>query len=364
MSVFNTKRPNPNGELDKLRKMSNTRKRNRDLLLESMENEATAKAEKTKLDILDKEKDDEDKKTAVVDEIAGRRAKTRRNESIASLESRLIKEGFEALYNQVIFEMAYKALWVDDDVKQSSNIHAMFETFMEIKNNVERILPTNETILVTNLKESVMSIVKEAAHRIANEAKQDCCKDSDEIDKIDFSITKDEDDKLSDLVNLTSDEISELVKEKVLTVVKDEQKAGLEKAEMFKEMDNALKDAKADAAEENNEGDEELPEGEIEKSTDNTAAKESFSIDRMRTLRNRFNRGNRSTLFESIMMFNTKDMKEKAVQEGMEASRENLTSAVFINSLFHYTVLETLNTLKLYDMSTPTNVDKIMNMYK
>lgn len=365
MSVFTTQRQDPNKKLDEMIALTNSRREKRNSILESIKADAKAADEKKKLDEVDKIEEEKKVTESAINNLTNRRTESRKNQSLVALENRLLKKGFETTYNSVLFEMAYKGMWIDDNAMTTDNIHSMFETFMDIKNDLDKTFPNpvNESVLITNLKNDVMSVVKKAVNRIVTEAK-DCKSASscEDLDSIDFNLNKEEDDELTDLTKLTSDQIGELVKNKVLAVVQDEEKSGKAKADMFEEMDKAIKDASSDTPEDNESSDDTSTENNSDESE--PTVKESFTASANRAIRNRFNRGTRSTLFESIMMFNNKNLHDQAVSEGVSATRENIANATLLSSIVHYTILETFNTLKLYDLSNPMNAEKVMNLYK
>jgi hypothetical protein len=355
MSVFTTVRSNPNDKLDELKKLHATRKDKYNKILENTQADKEAKATKDILDAADKKQEQLDKNKEVVNDVIDRRTNARKNEITSTMESNLTKKGFEILFNQAIFEMAHRALWIDDEVKNKpENIRSMYETFLDVKSNLDKTIgvATTETTLISNLKSDIMEVVKEASARIVAEAKG--CKSSsscEDLDSIDFNLSAEEDEKLSNMVNLTSDQISELVRDKVLAVVKDEKQNGKAKAEMFDKINDELKAAETTPVE----GDESEAEPTV---------KESFDASRTRAIRTRFNRGSRSSLFESIMMYNTKFVNEATVKENVSVSEDINAAVTLTNTILHYTILETFNTLKLYDMSNPINASKLIDMYK
>ena len=352
MSAFETQRPvDPNKKLNDSINLLRNRKANRTALLEALKEDLKTAETKKQLDDMDKEESEKAVQESVVNDYTVRRTNAMKDQTVFALEHRLVKEGCKQVFDTVIFEMAFNALWIDDSVKRTpENIKAMFETFVEIKESIEKTVPSCEdTHFIKELRAVVTETVNRAAQRIANEAKEDKkFKNVNELDSIKFELTDDEDKEMTDkLADLGSEEIIQLVKDKVLSVVQDEQKAGKEKSEMFKEMDDALKDDES-----------------IDGEDDSPVAKESYDALANRGLRRRMNRGNYSTIFESIMVFNNKDIDHKIVEEGVDATSGATANAVLMNSILHYTVLETLNTLKMYDLSNPINASKVIDMYK
>lgn len=169
-------------------------------------------------------------------------AANRRHDMMA-LESRLFQEGRQVLWNKILFETVYAANWVDDSVKQQI-IQPMYETFESTMGFLKKTIPGAFTKNPTRLLEAMDAIVtetaKKAAKRITEEAGADV---GSQPTRIPFNVNQDEEDEFDkSLADLSTDEIADKVKEKVLTVVQDEKKASKTKADTMKEIDDAKKD--------------------------------------------------------------------------------------------------------------------------
>ena len=169
-------------------------------------------------------------------------AANRRHDMMA-LESRLFQEGRQVLWNKILFETVYEANWVDDSVKRQI-IQPMYETFESTMGFLKKTIPGAFTKNPTRLLEAMDAIVtetaKKAAKRITEEAGADV---GSQPDRIPFNINQNEEDEFDkSLADLSTDEIADKVKAKVLTVVQDEKKAAKTKADTMKEIDDAKKD--------------------------------------------------------------------------------------------------------------------------
>ena len=169
-------------------------------------------------------------------------AANRRHDMMA-LESRLFQEGRQVLWNKILFETVYAANWVDESVKQQI-IQPMYEAFESTMGFLKKTIPGAFTKNPTRLLEAMDAIVtetaKKAAKRITEEAGADV---GSQPDRIPFNINQDEEDEFDkSLADLSTDEIADKVKAKVLTVVQDEKKASKAKADTMKEIDDAKKD--------------------------------------------------------------------------------------------------------------------------
>ena len=174
-------------------------------------------------------------------------AANRRHDMMA-LESRLFQEGRQVLWNKILFETVYAANWVDESVKQQI-IQPMYETFESTMGFLKKTIPGAFTKNPTRLLEAMDAIVtetaKKAAKRITEEAGADV---GSQPERIPFNINQDEEDEFDkSLADLSTDEIADKVKAKVLTVVQDEKKASKSKADTMKEIDDAKKDDNDDS---------------------------------------------------------------------------------------------------------------------
>ena len=115
MSVFTTQRQDPNKKLDEMIALNNSRREKRNSILESIKADAKAADEKKKLDEVDKMEEEKKVTESAINNLTNRRTESRKNQSLVALENRLLKKGFETTYNSVLFEMAYKGMWIDND---------------------------------------------------------------------------------------------------------------------------------------------------------------------------------------------------------------------------------------------------------
>ena len=347
MSIFQTPRPNdPNAALDKLVDLKNNRKSNLAALHESAD--INRKAEETKKQLEKADADDLAKKTSnkVLESMEAKRTEQLKNKTIATLETRIMKEESPKLFNQIIFEMAYNAYWLDDALKEKADIHAMYESFNNIKTTVAEIVPVGEeTQFIKNVKAAVNEACQKRAKEIVDECNDDKrFKTLSDMQNIDFSLSDDADIELDDdLSSLGKDEIEQLVKDKVLAVVQDEKKSSQKKQDAFKEVEDAIT-----ALDNNSATSEETPDDDVD-STGSTESLSGYQMMEARNLRKKLNRMTESTtLFGATMMHATKTINEQIATEGFQASTESIATAVFTDAVFTYTVLETLNTLELF----------------
>ena len=383
MSVFDTSRPDDsNKRYQKALEAAITRKNNRRRL-----SEERAIAEESARVSSALEAITENVETPVTDtRRMTRRVLENKNKALQMLESRLIKEGYNTCFNNVIFGMVYESFWADDAVKEST-VNQMYQTFTETLDLLESLgikqIPSNkQNQFMQNVAELVTEACKKSAERIAEEA--ECNKDgktSDDIETISFAMTDGEMNELDDnLADLSPDEITTLVKNKVLQVVQDEKECGKKKSDAFKEIDDEKVKIETEYEDDDDEKEDETDDMDEEKDKDNDTeddmdddkddekdVKESLSYRKLvnAAKTRKMHKQVGSSLFESIMMNSTNNVRTR-LEASMESSipnKKDVMDAAFMESMLVYTILETVQTVGLYSFSRE-DITKLKNHYK
>ena len=176
--------------------------------------------------------------------------------------------------------------------------------------------------------------------------------ENDEI-SINFRMNADEINEVDrKMGELGTKELAKEIKKKVLKVVEDEKESGKVKAELFAELDDASKEEE----EEGGDTSTETPEEDSGEEGAEEGATESLDELRLRLVRENANRKlnsmNGSSVFESIMMKSLNDIDaEHPTMEGASLLESEKRNAALLQTVLEYTVLETLNTLKVYDFN-------------
>lgn len=180
------------------------------------------------------------KKESILEQAAYRQGSKNIIKAQLGMRSRLVQEGKELVMGKVIGEFIYESYWLDDSVKEST-CEQISESITDLLNYVEescsssKVKDIDHTRFMKNVKEAVDSVVENAVNRIMEEAEQT----NSAFDE--FELNESEEDELdTKLEDLGRDELVELVREKVAKVVQDEKEKGKERAEMFKEIDDAI----------------------------------------------------------------------------------------------------------------------------
>lgn len=408
MSTFQTERPSDIYE--KQRAIAEANRRRKEFLRnsidqEKMKRQADAITESVNtIDATNESKQISELQQKRMDRLASQRL----NELSFMLEKRLVEEGYNKCFNTAIFNIVYEACWIDDDVKKAT-VGQMVDAYKRVvevleESGIEKTPSSQDNAFIANVKEVAMEAAKKTAKRIAKDTSDSKEANGPEtIKAVKFDMTEEESKDLqTNLADLGPDEISELVKDKVLTVIQDEQKTGEKKAQIFNEIEDATateepkeEETSEEPAEEPKEEDktEEKPEESTEETPDDAnkeepkeeEAKESTSLleallamdnqvskkeetpveesieeeipQKKITIPNAFKqekirRSNRfigTSLFECIMIDAARTVSESIATEGVEVKDPNMVmDAAFMESVMTYTVLETFNTLNLY----------------
>ena len=148
------------------------------------------------------------------------------------------------IFKDILFEVFFNSLLMDDDFLQenSANIKHLTDKYIDdgggfkVLDNAIKNSMDNE--LLKKIKSVCESVAKEICDRKLSDSKE--CKN---IELIDFDMNQKETDMLdySKKDNLNIEKISELVKNKVLTVVKDEKERQEINHEIVENIENDLK---------------------------------------------------------------------------------------------------------------------------
>lgn len=274
---FDTERPKSQQELlEGLIAQKNTRVANRKALLEGISEQKAAKNADAILESAQVEVTEKARLSSVLESMKQTRIKERVAKSTVSDRLSLLENAKEITMNKVLFEMVYDAYWLDDNVKKES----IQETYDEYKNVMAMLESTcgasktkdkDKSKFIKAVEAVVSEACERATDRILKEAKESG------NPNVDFNFTAEEEADLDKkLSELGRDDLVDMVKKKVLTVVQDERKAGKEKAEMLKDIEKTEDeqgDEISNESEESNDASSESDEGVSDnKSTKNTTA--------------------------------------------------------------------------------------------
>lgn len=168
-----------------------------------------------------------------------------RESQIPNNINRINQVAKEAILKDILFEVFYNSLLMDE--------YFLKENFYNIKHLTDKYVDDNGGFKVldnaikdsidSTLLKKIKSVCESLALEVCNRKLSDS-KESSEVDLIDFDMNEDEKNKLdcAKKDDLNIEKISELVKSKVLTVVKDEKERQELNSELIEKIEEDLKE--------------------------------------------------------------------------------------------------------------------------
>lgn len=237
---FHTERPmSTEAAIAAIQSRQTQRAANQRALFENLRNEKTEAQNQVALESIQVQTEQDAKSEASLDERKKKVAVQRAVKEATVGKLSLLENAKAITMNKVLFEMVYDAYWLDSNIKQNSvqeTYNAYKETMAVIESTCggSKTPDSNKSKFIKAVESVVEEVCRKATDRILQEAKETGNPD------IQFNFTTEEESELDQkLSELGKDEIVELVRSKVLTVVQDEKRAGKEKAEMLKELETA-----------------------------------------------------------------------------------------------------------------------------
>lgn len=172
---------------------------------------------------------------------------------LLNMQNVLYNQGKEILYKDILFELYRKSLNLDEDFinEQLENIKSVSDSYIDknggFKYLAEKAKSTGSPILeqFQGVCENTAYRVSQRKYQLALEAlKNDKEISKEEIDKI-FAFSMDNDEKEEfdySKDEISIDELSDLVKQKVLDVVQDEKSRQAKEDEIIEDIENQLID--------------------------------------------------------------------------------------------------------------------------
>lgn len=284
-----------------------------------------------------------------------------RESQIPNNINRIAKTAKDMILKDILFEVFYNALVMDDSFLR--------ENFGCIKHLTDKYVDDNggfdmlhKAIDNKSVGTEILKRVKKTCETIALEVCERKLRDSKatgQIDLIDFDMTEDEKDKLdyAKTNTLNIDQISALVKNKVLTVVKDEKERHETNSELIEKIEDDLK------ANENVKDEKSLNEAMNKIVINKAIIEESTLFDAL------FRDSYQEYIMENVAITsadkdNIDDFKEVSKNYDTEMSFDDAVSddepvegtevdmdLVLTEAITKYTLMETLYTLGLEDYS-------------
>ena len=369
MSIFSVERPESLQETkENMMRANAERQANLALLREQMALEAEEAEKQEKLLAQDKAQQEQEKKNQAMEEAIQAKRLIDSKRVVLEAKMSLPSLARESIIRKTLFDITMESLWIDDEVKNTQEMRCeALKVFNETIEKCDKITgkPLMSSMENTKLLSCINDIAIEEGSAIAERIITEAAENG-EIN-INFRMNADEIDEIDKKMgDLGTKELVKEIRKKVLKVVEDEKESGKVKAELFAELDDASKEEEepetADTTGEDGTTEPEENTGENAKE----GATESLDELRLRLVRENANRKlnsmNGSSVFESIMMKSLSDIDaECPTMEGASLLESEKHNAALLQTVLEYTVLETLNTLKVYNFNL-RNVGLIKKM--
>lgn len=297
---------------------------------------------------------------------------------LITLSNRLYQEGKDMVFKDIMRDIYLESLYLDDDFKQenASNIYEVIESYID-KNGgfamLEAACKKEGTKLLSDMKEVVEKTSRKCAMRKVKDLKEACNSDKNKGEralevmnnKHEFDMNDEEvKEYIKSREKLSSDEIVELVKGKVLDVIKDE-KARQQDIERFEA--EIAEQAESIAKTTESEAFKEAAMSQISQNTfvDMTLF-ESIQVSTMKEMMNSRD-GNEYNDLDTYIEENDEDSfdDEDDILEDDEIFEGALNmDMVLAESITKYTLLEVFHTLKLENFTRESVQQLCLNLSK
>lgn len=165
------------------------------------------------------------------------------------------EEGKELLFKNIIFEAFYSCLYLDDDFKEPNkeSLYTVVSHYIDQRGGF-KMLENAVSMTQSQFLKEIKALCEATARKVCNR------KLTEQDGAIDFSLNAEEESEFNyNKSNLGVEELTELVKSKVLTVVKDEKNREKQEAELLQglaeevektveEVEEAMRDAAIDGS--------------------------------------------------------------------------------------------------------------------
>jgi hypothetical protein len=164
---------------------------------------------------------------------------------IPVLVNEIYKRGREVLFKQLLFEMFSKSLYLDEEfiIEQQNNLKAVIDSYVN-KNGgfalLEKAYKETKSPLLKNMIQLCESVARKVSQRKLKEAQEN----PDETSLINFELNEEESQEFDyEKEKLGIDELADLVKNKVLTVIQDEKQRQAEEEELYRDLESELSES-------------------------------------------------------------------------------------------------------------------------
>jgi hypothetical protein len=161
--------------------------------------------------------------------------------------NQLTRDGKELLFREVIFEAFSKSLHLDDDfvIAQEANLRQLTDSFVDGKGGfkyLEEAIKSTKSPFLKKIKTVCEATANKVARRKLSEVQQGQLR----AEQLKFELNEDEKNEFDyDKEKINIDQLSDLVKKKVLTVIQDEKTRQAKEEEVIADLESESDEQKA-----------------------------------------------------------------------------------------------------------------------
>lgn len=159
---------------------------------------------------------------------------------IPALANVVLSEGKTILFKEILFEMFHNALVIDDDfkVKHSDNLRGVVGNYVD-KNGGFKFLTESYQKSKSPYLKNIITLCESTASHVSKRKMTEVKKGEVDLQSLKFALNKDEEEVFSkEKEKLNVEELGDLVKDKVLTVIRDEKARQQKEKELFEDLEN------------------------------------------------------------------------------------------------------------------------------
>jgi len=163
---------------------------------------------------------------------------------IPAVVNKLHKEGREIVLKEILFEMFAKSLYLDADfvVQNENNLRHLVNQYVD-KNGGYALIENAYNRTKSLLLKNIMTVCENVASKVARRKLTEIRENNTDLNDIRFELNEEETEELNyEKEKVSIDELADLVKKKVLTVIQDEKARQQKEEEIYRDLEQQAAD--------------------------------------------------------------------------------------------------------------------------
>lgn len=158
---------------------------------------------------------------------------------IVGVMNKLGQEGKSVIFKEILFELFNKSLYLDDDFKiqKESNLRELINQYVDKKGGYA-FLESAFKLTKSPLLKNIISVCENIVTTVTRRKLQEIREGNTDINSIRFEMNDDEIEELNyEKEKISIDELADLVRKKVLTVIQDERSRQQREEELYSDLE-------------------------------------------------------------------------------------------------------------------------------